>query len=156
MERGFSMVLRALLAFVALPGVVAFAIPLVWLAAQGEFRPRFPLGLIVLATGVIGLVACVREFLVTGQGTLAPWDPPRKLVQTGLFRYSRNPMYVSVALILIGWAASYLSWPLLVYSVVVVVVFHLRVVLGEEPWLARRYGDEWREYSQWVPRWFLW
>ncbi|NNU42166.1 methyltransferase family protein [Ramlibacter montanisoli] len=61
------------------------------------------------------------------------------LAVVGLYRYSRNPMYVSVALILAGWAISFGSKGLLIYALVIAVAaFHLRVVLGEEPWLAPR------------------
>ena len=41
-----------------------------------------------------------------------------------------------------------------VYAVVVAVAFHVRVVLGEEPWLARTHGTQWEHYSSCVPRWF--
>lgn len=147
------MVLRALVAFVVLPGVAGFAIPLAWLASRGSLTPRYPIGLLVMLAGAIGLLACVRDFLVKGKGTLAPWDPPQVLVRTGLFRYSRNPMYVSVALLLVGWAAAFGSIPLLLYAFVVIMAFHLRVVFGEEPWLRRRYGEEWERYCRAVPRW---
>ena len=63
--------------------------------------------------------------------------PPEKLVVVGLYRYSRNPMYIAVALVLLGWAISFGSMGLLAYTLIVMVAFHLRVVLGEEPWLAR-------------------
>jgi protein-S-isoprenylcysteine O-methyltransferase Ste14 len=43
---------------------------------------------------------------------------------------------------------------LLAYTFFVVVAFHLRVVLGEEPWLARTHGSEWKQYASHVPRWF--
>jgi len=113
-----------------------------------------PLGLVVLAAGTTGLLWCVRDFYVVGNGTLAPWAPPEHLVVVGLYRYSRNPMYVCVALVLLGWAIAFASTGLFVYTLVVVTAFHLRVVLGEEPWLARTHGEQWRHYARSVPRWF--
>jgi protein-S-isoprenylcysteine O-methyltransferase Ste14 len=101
------------------------------------------------------LLWCVRDFYVSGRGTLAPWDPPRRVVAVGLYRYSRNPMYVGVTLMLLGWATAFAVPGLFVYAAVVAVGFHLRVVLGEEPWLARTHGAEWDEYARRVPRW-LW
>lgn len=74
-------------------------------------------------------------------------------MSVGLYRYSRNPMYVSVALVLSGWAAAFGSWGLFLYAVAIVGVFHLRVVLGEEPWLARTHGEQWEQYTAHVPRW---
>ncbi len=149
------MFLRALVAFLALPGLVAFVIPAAWLWYTRRTGLEQPLGLVVLAMGIAGLVWCARDFYVAGKGTLAPWAPPEKLVTIGLYRYSRNPMYVSVALILLGWAASFGSPALYLYMLVVVVAFHVRVVRGEEPWLARKHEGEWERYASHVPRW-LW
>jgi protein-S-isoprenylcysteine O-methyltransferase Ste14 len=98
---------RALIAFLALPGIVAFAIPVAWLWRTGHTQLAQPLGLFPLVLGIVGLLWCVRDFYVSGKGTLAPWAPPEKLVIVGLYRYSRNPMYISVALILMGWAISF-------------------------------------------------
>jgi protein-S-isoprenylcysteine O-methyltransferase Ste14 len=136
---------RALIAFLALPGMVAFIIPAAWLWQTGHTQLAQPFGLLSLAFGVLGLLLCVRDFYVSGKGTLAPWAPPKTLVVVGLYRYSRNPMYVSVALVLLGWAISFGSKGLLIYALVVVAAFHLRVVLGEEPWLARTHGEQWRQ-----------
>jgi protein-S-isoprenylcysteine O-methyltransferase Ste14 len=77
------------------------------------------------------------------------------LVVVGLYRYSRNPMYIAVTLVLLGWAFAFSSKGLLVYAAAVVLAFHLRVVLGEEPWLARTHGNLWEQYKSRVPRW-LW
>ena len=149
------MFLRALFAFLALPGMIAFVIPAWWLRSLGtEQELTHPLGIVPFAVGVIGLIWCVRDFYVSGQGTLAPWSPPKHLVTEGLYRYSRNPMYVSVALILIGWSIAFASRNLTTYTLIVVIAFHLRVVLGEEPWLARTHGAQWDDYVKRVPRWF--
>jgi len=86
---------RALLAFVACPGIVAIAIPVIWLRATSQQLVQ-ALGLLPLAVGFVALLWCVRDFYVSGKGTLAPWAPPRNLVVVGLYRYTRNPMYVAV------------------------------------------------------------
>src|ERR1044071_1831435 len=101
---------RALLAFLALPGMVAFVVP--WFLVGGRVQRFDPLGLVPALGGIVGLLLCVRSFYVEGRGTLAPWSPPRHLVVGGLYRYSRNPMYVSVSLILWGWALGLWSRPL--------------------------------------------
>ena len=147
------MLCRAILAFVALPGIVAFAIPLVIAAWMQSLSVQNPLGLIILVPGLLLLLWCVREFHVAGQGTLAPWTPPKYLVVTGPYRYCRNPMYVGVDLILLGWAALYRSALLLLYAAGVAVAFHLRVVLAEEPWAAQRFGQGWSDYRARTPRW---
>jgi protein-S-isoprenylcysteine O-methyltransferase Ste14 len=146
--------LRALLSFLLLPGVVAFLGP--WLLAPPfDARQLHSIGIVIFVAGVILLFLCVREFYVAGKGTLAPWDPPRHLVMSGPYRFSRNPMYVAVALILVGWAAAYGTRTLWLYALGVSVAFHLRVVLAEEPWQARTFPDEWERYKARVPRWLF-
>jgi len=148
------MFVRALLAFLALPGIVAIAVPLGWLWASHHTEVLQPLGMVPLVGGLLALLWCVRDFYVSGKGTLAPWAPPDRLVVVGLYRYTRNPMYVAVTLVLLCWAVSFGLPGLFVYAIAVAVAFHLRVVLGEEPWLARKYAEEWESYTSRVPRWF--
>jgi protein-S-isoprenylcysteine O-methyltransferase Ste14 len=147
------MFLRALLAFLALPGIVAFAIPVYWLISNSRTQLLQPLGLLPLLLGCVGLLWCVRDFYVFGKGTLAPWSPPQHLVTAGLYRYSRNPMYVSVLLILLGWAVSFDVRGLYWYALFVGIAFHVRVVIAEEPWLARTHGAAWDDYVRRVRRW---
>jgi len=144
---------RALFAFLALPGIVAFLVP--WLL-RPEGEPFHPAGLPVLTVGVVMLLWCVRDFYVAGRGTLAPWTPPRRLVVVGLYRFSRNPMYLSVLLTLVGWSILLGGMTMWIYTAAIAVAFHLRVVFGEEPWLARTHGDEWITYRSDVPRWLGW
>lgn len=146
-----ALFLRALFAFLALPGIVAFVVPLWWLAPRGH---SFHLiGLVPLSLGVGLLLWAVRDFYVAGRGTLAPWAPPEELVVVGLYRVSRNPMYIAVVLVLAGWAIGFYSPHLGIYALVIAVGFHLRVVFGEEPWLARTHGEKWSRYKEQVPRW---
>jgi protein-S-isoprenylcysteine O-methyltransferase Ste14 len=144
---------QAVLAFLALPGTVAFVVPLLLLASAGAQFVEAG-ALIPLASGILLLLWCVRGFYAAGQGTLAPWAPPKELVTTGPYRVSRNPMYIAVVLVLWGWAWGFRSTTLAVYALAVMVAFHLRVVFGEEPWLARTHGEKWNRYKARVPRWF--
>lgn len=153
------MLWRALLAFLALPGVVAFAVPL-WLAyselsREGRGRGLWSPGWPSVLAGVALLLWCVREFYVAGRGTLAPWAPPRALVTSGPYRFSRNPMYIAVLAVLLGWAALFRSRTLLFYALAVATAVHFRVLLAEEPWARRTFGAEWEAYRARVPRWFL-
>jgi protein-S-isoprenylcysteine O-methyltransferase Ste14 len=150
---GVRLALRAVAAFAALPGLVGFVIPLAFIGrgrAPAVFDPR---ALPLILAGSAALIWCVRDFSSRGRGTLAPWDPPRRLVVTGLYRYSRNPMYIAVALVLLGWACAFHSVDHLAYALIVIVLFHLRIVYGEEPWLARTHGREWTRYAGQVRRW---
>ena len=147
---------RALLAFVALPGMVAFVVPLLLITPTDRRHWVEPWGLLPLVPGLVVLGLTVREFYVAGRGTLAPWSPPRTLVTSGLYRWSRNPMYVGVLLILCGWAIGLRSWPLGIYATGVALAVHLRVILHEEPFLARMHGEAWSAYRDRVGRWLGW
>ena len=146
--------LRALLAFVALPGTVAFVVPAL-LVRSIQTRPLHGEGIVPFIAGAVILLWCVRDFYVAGRGTLAPWDPPRRLVEAGLYRFSRNPMYVGVLLILIGWTVVLRMRSLLIYTIVIAILFHLRVLLYEEPWLARTFPNDWPQFKSRVPRWIF-
>lgn len=146
---------RALIAFALLPGIVAFLVPLLlaWPTVRaGAFHRA---AIVPLALGLSLLFWCVRDFYVAGKGTLAPWDPPRHLVERGPYRVSRNPMYLAVTLILLGWAVGFRSWAILVYTLIVVTAFELRVRFHEEPWLARTFREQWTRYAARVPRWLF-
>ena len=147
------LIVRAIAAFVTLPGMVAFAVP-IWV---GHGTPlRFPLLAAPLLTAGTGLLLwCVREFYVAGRGTLAPWSPPRHLVTSGPYRFCRNPMYLGVATILFGWCLLWNLRTLIYYALVTATVFHLRVLLFEEPWAARTFGEQWQAYRARVPRWIV-
>ncbi|HSJ63480.1 MAG TPA: isoprenylcysteine carboxylmethyltransferase family protein [Gemmatimonadaceae bacterium] len=141
---------RALAAVLLMPGTVAFLVP--WLLRPDGAAVRSS-GLLVLGLGTAMLLWCVRDFYVAGRGSLAPWSPPERLVVVGLYRYSRNPMYVAVLSIVAGWALAFDAAALWVYAGTLGLAFHLRVVHGEEPWLARTHGDRWVAYQAAVPRW---
>ena len=147
------MLLRAIAAFAAMPGIVAFAVPVGIGISTHHPTGNVPLAATVLALGTLLLLACVREFYVTGRGTLAPWSPPRCLVTSGPYRWSRNPMYIGVVTILLGWWLLWDSRTLLTYTLAVACVFYVRVLTMEEPWAARHFGAEWEAYRANVPRW---
>jgi protein-S-isoprenylcysteine O-methyltransferase Ste14 len=148
-----SLLIQATIAFLVCPGTVAFLVPLLLLAPGGpDTFVNWP-GLIPLGVGILLLLSCVREFYLAGRGTLAPWAPPEELVVTGPYRFSRNPMYVAVPLVLWGWALGFESRSQATYAAAVMFMFYVRVVFFEEPWLARTHGKKWTDYKAQVPRW---
>src|SRR5260221_10256635 len=122
------MFIRALFAFLALPGVVAGLVPVLIANADTNRRGGSVIGFGVLALGLVLLVWCVRDFYVSGKGTLAPWDPPKRLVVVGLYRFVRNPMYVALLTVLLGWTLVFGSIWLAFYTVVLAMAVHLRVM----------------------------
>jgi protein-S-isoprenylcysteine O-methyltransferase Ste14 len=144
---------RALISFLVLPGTVAGLIP-AWIVSTDRGRGHgLIFGAVPLAIGVVMLFWCVRDFHVSGKGTLAPWDPPKRLVIVGLYRFTRNPMYVGIVLLLAGWSLFAASALLAGYTVILAIAFHLRVVLYEEPRLKMQFAEEWVAYTAAVPRW---
>ena len=129
-----------------------------WLAG-GELRPRWSAAAVVLM--VIGgaiMLRCVWDFAWTGRGTPMPLDPPRRLVVTGLYRWVRNPMYLGMAIFLVGEA---ILLPEILRSMLLVllgawVLVNGFILLYEEPKLRELFGDEYLEYcrnvSRWIPR----
>lgn len=118
---------------------------------------RIPLhwsGLLLMTLGVALLGVCIFEFARTGRGTLAPVDPPRVLVVRGLYRYVRNPMYLSVTLIVWGEILLTRSGALFVYWVIWFAAANLFVRGYEEPALRRQFGAGYERYSATVGRWF--
>lgn len=148
-----NLVIQVLVSFLALPLVVAGLIPVLIIVADPFRQPLFLPGIGVPAAGLVITISCVLEFFRQGQGTLAPWAPPKHLVVTGLYRYSRNPMYIGVLLIITGLSLLFTSPILLAYSAAVGTAFHLRIVKYEEPALSAVFGQKWVLYSALVNRW---
>lgn len=105
-----------------------------------------------IAPGLIG-VSAVQEFVTRGHGTPVPFDPPQRLVTSGLYRYVRNPMQLSALLMLAAFAAL-LEQPLLLLAAIIAHTYSVGIAgWDEDRDLDRRFGSEWREYRASVPRW---
>lgn len=150
------LLLRSLFFTFLLPGTVTVLIPY-WLVSS-RFRVRdiqwfqYP-GLPLILIGAAGLLGCVWQFFSEGHGTLAPIDAPKDLVVRGLYKYVRNPMYVSVITILVGEAIVFGSSAIIIEAVIFVVLAYLFVVFYEEPSLRQRFGESYEKYSYAVGRW---
>ena len=139
-----------------MPGLVMLYLPAFVLSSSGGARDLGALslaGLIPIIVGLATLFWCFAGFIAEGQGTPAPYDPPRRLVSGRLYRWVRNPMYVAVTTVVLGEALLFGSVALLGYAVAIWVVFHLFVTLYEEPGLHARFGAAYDAYRTAVPRW---
>jgi len=110
-------------------------------------------GMFIGAIGAALAIWCVLAFALVGRGTPAPFDPPRKLVVRGPYKYVRNPMYLGAALALAGAALFYQSVSLWIYTAAFLILMHLFVILYEEPTLRRSFGEEYESYCKQVRRW---
>jgi len=111
-------------------------------------------GMFLAATGAVLAVSCILTFALVGRGTPAPFDPPRRLVVRGPYRFVRNPMYIGAALAMTGAALYYQSVALLGYVAVFLLVSYLFVVAYEEPTLRRTFGKDYEAYCAKVGRWW--
>ncbi len=152
--------LRSLIFTVIVPGSVTILVPALLRNSSLEFfRPDQGawglVGLPLIVVGVAMYVWCVADFALAGRGTPLPADPPKALVMRGLYRYTRNPMYVAVVSMLLGEAVIFGSGLLLAYVAAVAAAVHLLVVLYEEPTLRRKFGAAYEDYCRGVPRWLV-
>lgn len=111
-------------------------------------------GTALALAGAVVALWCVFAFALVGRGTPAPFDPPRRLVVRGPYRWVRNPMYVGAGVALAGASLFYRSLELLGFTALFFVVTHLFVLGYEEPTLRRLFGDEYRAYCRQVRRWW--
>lgn len=107
----------------------------------------------LLAIGSLIYFWCLWDFMIAGRGTPLPIDPQKTLIAWGLYKYTRNPMYIGVVLLIIAWALLFLSWDIMVYGIFIAVMFHLIVVLYEEPHMRRKYGARYEHYCLEINRW---
>jgi protein-S-isoprenylcysteine O-methyltransferase Ste14 len=140
------------------PGIVAGLIP--WLITGWRWYDWgaaawivVPVAGIAIAAGVAFLLYAFALFAIH-QGTPAPVAPTQTLVLTGVYRFVRNPMYLSVLTIILGQALLFGSWAVVVYAAVVLAAFVGFVKVYEEPTLTRTYGDQYLEYRRNVRGWW--
>lgn len=149
-----ALLLKNLLFTLLVPGTVAVVLP--HLLAGDRPGPAGALRLaavLVLALGGAIYAWCVWDFATFGRGTPAPIDAPKRLVVRGLYHWTRNPMYVGVLTVILGWALWFRSPLLAGYGALVFGMFQTFVVGYEEPALHSAFGAEYRAYCARVPRW---
>ncbi len=149
---------RWLVAILALPGVVTVLVPalILWRSPHALASPasvRFWGGLLVAACGLATAVWTWGLFGRTGEGTLAPWDPPRRFVVRGPYCHVRNPMILGLFVLLLGEAVLCGSWLILGWMAAFVAANLLFIPLVEEPKLRGRFGADYEEYCRHVHRW---
>ena len=109
---------------------------------------------VALFVGGVGVVLyCSRLFVRLGKGTPVPIDPPKELVVSGLYRFSRNPIHLAQVAVLLSYFCYFGELSLLLYAAHWAVIVHVWVVLIEEPDLRNRFGAAYVDYTKRVPRW---
>ena len=154
-------ILRHLSAFIA-PIVMGFVLPygivLYEQRASGNpFTAQSPgLRMVGSALCILGLALfylTVRTFILTGRGTIMPWNPTQKLVVAGVYRHVRNPMILSLLILQTGEAVLFASYGIALLACLFFVINTIYFIYSEEPGLEKRFGAEYLQYKQHVPRW---
>jgi protein-S-isoprenylcysteine O-methyltransferase Ste14 len=109
---------------------------------------------VVLLSAIPGLSA-VMEFATNGDGTPIPYDPPRRLVASGIYRYCANPMQLSCAAVMLVWAGLLQNGWLALAAIVSAIYSAGIAEWNEREDLVRRFGNEWRQYRAAVHNWRL-
>lgn len=150
---------RAIAYAVLFIGLVLVYVPARLLSWSGVVRPEAIgapqiVGMVIASAGAALALWCVATFVLVGRGTPAPFDPPRRLVVRGPYRFVRNPMYIGAGLALAGAALLYESWVLIGYTALFLLAAHLFVVWYEEPALRRSFVQQYDAYCARVRRWW--
>jgi protein-S-isoprenylcysteine O-methyltransferase Ste14 len=156
---------KHLRAIILLPGMVTLVIPgtILWRTGMDSnglwqsvpaFRLILPImGVICICVGLLLMTATIRLFVTVGKGTLAPWEPPQRLVVQGVYRHVRNPMISGVFFVLLGESVVTASVPLFRWFLIFAAINAIYIPLLEEPGLVKRFGDDYVTYKQNVSRW---
>ncbi len=148
-----------LLSIILLPGIVAGLIPYYlnfYFQEPNIYDDHIIMRIaayIFLGFGAVIFLWTILLFASVGKGTLAPWNPPRRLVVRGPYRYVRNPMIIGVISILIGEAFYLNSMLILIWAVIFFAMNTVYFELIEERRLERKFGDSYVDYKESVSRW---
>jgi protein-S-isoprenylcysteine O-methyltransferase Ste14 len=152
-------VLGSAVFFFVAPGVVAGIVP--GALAGWHIGPSFlglaafrVIGAVLTVAAGLSLLDSFARFALQGRGTPAPVAPTASLVVSGQYRYVRNPMYVAVVAAILGQALLFGSTQVLGYAALMWGVFHLFVLMYEEPTLHGQFGESYAAYQTGVRRWW--
>jgi protein-S-isoprenylcysteine O-methyltransferase Ste14 len=152
--------LKEEIASLILPILGLFILP--WLVASfcnigifsiGNLFIQTLIGVAFFGTGFFLISSSVFLFIEIGRGTLAPWHPTQKLVISGAYKYTRNPMIAGVIFIIFAEAFLLMSLGILVYGILFLFFNTLYFKFLEEPELVERFGKDYIEYRKNVPMW---
>jgi protein-S-isoprenylcysteine O-methyltransferase Ste14 len=132
---------------IALHFIVPFSLP------QGILRQvLIPAGIVLIIIG-IGLIVLARRELAHFRQPTDPGHPTSKVVKTGVFSVSRNPLYLASIIVFLGIALTLNILWALVTLLASIVLCHYILIIPEEKYLAARFGREYEEYASAVHRW---
>ncbi len=148
--------------FVASSFVVAFLVACPYLSILITENFELPIwrftflkitGVVIFACGILIFLHCSMLFAKFGKGTPIPTDPPKEFVIKGLYKYVRNPIYTGYFAMLLGEFLLFGHILLLGWAIIALMIFHVYILIHEEPGLRKRFGSSYTNYTKEVPRW---
>ena len=137
-----------------LPFTVLVIVPLI---IEDDIRikslPAFIIGIYIMCVGLLIMIITISAFIRKGDGTLAPWNPTKKLIKGGMYSYVRNPMIMGVMTVLSGESIALLSKDIFIWTLLFFLINHFYFIWIEEPMLAKKFGKEYLDYKKHVRRW---
>jgi len=135
-------------------------LPLIAISLNNAFHlPEFTspllqaIGFLLLLCGGGLIFNVIFLFFTVGKGTPVPIEPPKRFVVSGIYKYSRNPMLIGSTLVLLSLSFIFGHLLLYLYTLLAFLIFHIGVVVYEEPGLRKRFGESYINYCKKVPRW---
>ena len=160
-----SAIFKSILFTVFIPGTVAIFFPYLLIQYYPDHFDNsilYYLGLVILLLGIIFYLLSVLSFIDLG-GTPQIYFmkkiekifglEPDQLAQSGIYNFSRNPMYAGVALTTFGVGLILQSPIIVLWAVIFFGLTNIVVILIEEPHLKSKYGESYEIYYQKTPRW---
>ena len=149
--------LKHLRDIILMPFTVTFIVPYLLYDSKDVFIPHSVtlklVGWLIAVAGSALFVYTVFLFKMLGQGTLAPWEPTKKLIVEGPYRYCRNPMITGVFFMIVGEGLMLYSTNILAWAVAFFIINTLYFIFVEERSMMQRFGSDYLRYKKHVPRW---
>ena len=137
-----------------LPFTVLVIVPLI---IEDDIRikslPAFIIGIYIMCVGLLIMIITISAFIRKGDGTLAPWNPTKKLIKGGMYSYVRNPMIMGVMTVLSGESIALLSKDIFIWTLLFFLINHFYFIWIGEPMLAKKFAKDYLEYKKHVRRW---
>jgi protein-S-isoprenylcysteine O-methyltransferase Ste14 len=142
---------------IIMPFTVTFVVPYLLYDSKDELIPHNPslkiIGWLIAVIGSALFVYTVFLFKTLGNGTLAPWEPTKKLIVEGPYRYCRNPMITGVFFMILGEGLMLYSANILAWAVAFFIINTIYFIFVEERSMMQRFGSDYLKYKKNVPRW---
>jgi protein-S-isoprenylcysteine O-methyltransferase Ste14 len=148
--------LKTILYMGSLHGFFTFYLPSLLVKIDPHYFDPGPFSYLAIPLWIIGtiiIIWCSVDMVQKGRGTPAHLDPPTKLIINGLYRYTRNPIYLGALLVQLGYILWSGSGLMIVYFLLFALAYQILIVLIEEPILRHMFGEQYHAYCKQVPRW---